>query len=364
MDTDEKYMARCLQLALCGRYGAAPNPMVGAVVVHNGRIVGEGYHIRCGCPHAEVNAIGCVADDGMLRASTLYVSLEPCAHWGRTPPCADLIIRKGIRRVVVGCVDPFEKVAGRGIRRLHDAGIDVVTGVLEDRCLWLNRRFFTFHTLHRPYVTLKWAESADGFIDAARVGNVGRGYVISTPFTRMLVHRVRSFNQAVLVGRRTALLDNPQLTNRLWAGPQPLRLVIDRRGCLPKELCLFNGESPARVYIDKGAAEPSYGERGGVTCVRLDFGGDVLRQIMGDLSKLGVLSLLVEGGCETIERFMEAGLWDEVRIERSAVRLGSGVAAPRRPVGRSCAYSADGHEIIRIFSPQNRFAACVIRNKG
>lgn len=341
-------MARCLQLARNGVYGARPNPMVGAVVVHHGRIVGEGYHIRCGGPHAEVNAISSVRDERVLSESVLYVSLEPCAHWGRTPPCADLIIRKRIPRVVVGCIDPFEKVAGRGIQKLRAAGIETVTGVLEAECLRINRRFFTYHTCRRPYVTLKWAESADGFIDAERTGGEKQAFALSTAFTRMLVHRIRSCNQAILVGRRTAAADNPLLTNRLWAGPQPLRLVIDGGGRLPATLRMFQDGAPARVYIDKDAPEPVYAHSGNVACVRLDFGSEVLEQIMDDLYGLGIQSLLVEGGAETIRRFVRAGLWDEARVERSPAVLVSGVKAPELPAGlRSEIMSVEGHIIIK-----------------
>lgn len=234
MTTDEKYMARCIQLARNGFYGAAPNPMVGAVIVHEGKIIGEGYHIRCGEAHAEVNAICSVYNPELLKDSTIYVSLEPCSHYGKTPPCADLIIEKGIPRVVVGCTDPFARVFGRGIRKLRDAGIEVTVGVLEKECLALNRRFIRFHLHHRPYITLKWAESADGYMDRPRTDfRTEKPYAFSTPYTQMLVHGLRAGQQAILVGRQTALADDPSLTNRLWPGRSPLRLVIDRGGTLP-----------------------------------------------------------------------------------------------------------------------------------
>lgn len=356
MNTDEKFMARCLQLARMGRCGAAPNPMVGAVIVHDGRIIGEGYHIRCGGPHAEVNAVASVRDERLLASSVLYVSLEPCAHWGKTPPCADLIIRKGIRRVVAGCIDPFEKVAGRGIQKLREAGVAVQTGVLENQCLWLNRRFFTYHTLHRPYVTLKWAQSADGFIDAKRKDESATPFAFSTPFTQILVHRMRAHNQAVLAGSRTALADNPLLTNRLWPGPQPLRLVIDRKGSLPASLHLFRGGN-TRVYADRCARTPDYACQADVCVVRLDFRENVLGQIMNDLYNLGIQSLLVEGGRETVEGFVAKDLWDEARLEISPVSLGAGVPAPTKPAGKTRMSFADGHIILRICSPKNRFAA-------
>ena len=212
MTEDEKYMRRCIELAANGRCTTAPNPMVGAVVVHKGRIIGEGYHVHCGEGHAEVNAIRSVRETELLRESTIYVSLEPCSHYGKTPPCADLIISKGIPRVVVGCMDPFPLVAGRGIRKLREAGIEVTVGILEEECKALNARFITFNLQHRPYVTLKWAESADGFLDVNRTG--GHPVVLSTPLTAMFVHKQRAEHQAILVGTRTALLDNPSLTDR------------------------------------------------------------------------------------------------------------------------------------------------------
>ena len=206
---DEKYMRRCIQLARNGLCNTAPNPMVGAVIVHDGRIIGEGYHVRCGQAHAEVNAVRSVREPALLKEATLYVSLEPCAHYGKTPPCADMIVEKQIPRIVVGCQDPFAKVAGRGIQKLRDAGREVVVGVLEDECRALIRRFITFHTRRRPYITLKWAESADGFIDRLRTD--GHPTVLSSPLTSMLVHKMRAEHAAIIVGTDTARLDNPKI---------------------------------------------------------------------------------------------------------------------------------------------------------
>ncbi|MCD8318011.1 MAG: bifunctional diaminohydroxyphosphoribosylaminopyrimidine deaminase/5-amino-6-(5-phosphoribosylamino)uracil reductase RibD [Paraprevotella sp.] len=357
MTTDEKYMSRCLQLGRNGFYGAAPNPMVGAVIVHEGRIIGEGYHIRCGGPHAEVNAVRSVSRPELLKESTIYVSLEPCSHYGKTPPCADLIIEKGISRVVVGCRDPFAKVAGRGIRKLQDAGIDVTVGVLEEECRALNRRFITFHTHRRPYITLKWAESADGFIDTLRADfQKETPYVYSTPYTRMLVHRCRAEHQAVLVGRRTALADNPLLTDRLWIGRSPLRLVMDREGTLPAGLKLFCEGGATRVYTDISAPGPACETHPGVTVVRLDFSRDVIPQILDDLYALSVQTLLVEGGRQVLESFIAGGFWDEIRVEQSGVCLGEGVPAPDKPRGRMEVTEVDGHRLIHIDSPQSGFA--------
>ena len=219
---EEKYMQRCIELAGNGLCNVSPNPMVGAVIVCDERIIGEGYHIRCGEAHAEVNAIRSVKDESLLERSTIYVSLEPCSHYGKTPPCADLIIEKKIPRIVIGCQDPFSKVAGRGIQKLRDAGREVIVGVLEAECRQLIRKFITFHTFHRPYITLKWAESQDGFIDLNRTA--GNPVKLSTPLTSMIVHKKRSESDAIMVGTRTALLDNPSLTVRNWYGKNPIRI--------------------------------------------------------------------------------------------------------------------------------------------
>ena len=305
MNYELKYMQRCIQLAKCGEMGAPPNPMVGAVIVHNDRIIGEGYHRKCGGPHAEVNAIRSVKNEALLKDSTIYVSLEPCSHYGKTPPCADLIIEKGIPRVVVGCKDPFAKVNGQGIRKLRDAGIEVVVGVMEKECLELNRKFITFHSKHRPWVTLKWAQSEDGFMYADR--QPGEPAVkFSSAFTQTLVHRMRAMNQAIMVGTRTVLLDNPSLTTRLWDGPNPLRVSVDRKGILPESIHLKDGKVPTVIYCH----------------------GD-LPAILEDLYRQGIQSLMVEGGACLIQHFVDEGLWDEARVEVAPLVLGKGVSAPR-----------------------------------
>lgn len=297
-------MQRCIQLAKCGEMGAPPNPMVGAVIVHNDGIIGEGYHRRCGGPHAEVNAIRSVRDESLLKDSTIYVSLEPCSHYGKTPPCADLIIEKQIPRVVVGCMDPFAKVNGQGISKLRNAGVEVVVGVMEKECLELNRKFITFHRHHRPWVTLKWAQSEDGLMDVQR--QQGEEPVkFSSLFTQTLVHRMRSMHQAIMVGTRTVLSDNPTLTTRLWDGPDPLRVTIDRNNVLPGSVHLKDGKVPTVIYET----------------------GD-LKQILDDLYKKGVQSLLVEGGARLLQRFIDEGLWDEARVEVAPMTLKSGVRVP------------------------------------
>ena len=322
MTKDEKYIARCIQLAKNGLCNAAPNPMVGAVIVHNDTIIGEGYHIRCGEAHAEVNAVRSVKDKSLLKESTIYVSLEPCSHHGKTPPCADLIINKGIPRVVVGCQDPFSLVAGRGIAKLREAGIEVKVGVLEEECRQLIRRFVTFNTLRRPFITLKWAESADGFIDLHRTE--GHPYIFSSPLSSMLVHKRRAEHSAILVGRRTALLDNPSLTTRNWFGKNPVRMVIDKDLTLPKHLALFDGSVRTLVFTQREDTS----NRPNVEHIRLDFKIDILPQIMEVLYKEKLQSLMVEGGSILLQSFIDAGCWDEAYIEQSDAHLKDGVKAP------------------------------------
>jgi diaminohydroxyphosphoribosylaminopyrimidine deaminase/5-amino-6-(5-phosphoribosylamino)uracil reductase len=306
MTTDEKYMARCLQLAENGRCTTSPNPMVGAVVVWHDRILGEGYHVHCGQAHAEVNALASVKERHLLPEATIYVSLEPCSHYGKTPPCADLIIRERLKRVVVGCVDPFPQVSGRGIRKLQEAGIEVTVGVLEQECRHHIRRFITANTLHRPYVTLKWAQSEDGFLDVKRQN--GKPVTLSSPLTQLLVHKRRAEHDAIMVGTRTALLDNPSLTTRLWPGRNPLRVTVDRHGALPRTLRLFNDEADTVVYTT-----------------------ETLPEILADLARRKVQSLMVEGGAQLLQSFIDAGLWDEAFVEVAPVCLGEGVAAPVWP---------------------------------
>lgn len=304
-------MTRCLQLAKLGAGYVAPNPMVGAVLVYEDVIIGEGWHQRYGEAHAEVNCIRQAVENGyedLFLKSTLYVSLEPCAHFGKTPPCADLIIRHRIPKVIIGCRDPFKEVDGKGIERLIAAGIQVETGILEKQSTNLNKRFFTFHQQQRPYIILKWAETADGKISSG----IDKRLLISNDYSNRLVHKWRSEEAAILVGTNTALLDNPSLTTRLWAGPSPLRLVLDINLRLPSSLNIFNGDQ--RTIIFNSIRQE---EKASLSYYLLSGDGTVVNQMMQALYQLKVLSVLVEGGEQLLQSFITEGLWDEARIIRS-----------------------------------------------
>ena len=323
--TDEQYMRRALQLARYGAGTVSPNPMVGAVIVCGGKIIGEGFHRLCGGPHAEVNAIVSVKKSELLPLSTLYVTLEPCSHFGKTPPCADLIVSKKIKRVVIGCQDPFVEVAGRGIERLRDTGIEVVTGCLESEYRALIGAFVTFHTLHRPYIILKWAQSADGFIDRQRTSLTdGSPAKLSSQTAAFYVHRLRSEVDAIMVGTRTALLDNPSLTTRLYSGKNPLRVAIDRSGKIADTALLKNTDADTLIFTEQ-VREP----HGRVNYAVVDFSTDILPQILSALHSRNIQTLLVEGGAQLLNSFISASLWDKARVEASAAVLGSGVTAPQ-----------------------------------
>ena len=296
---NEKFMQRCIFLAKLGAGSVSTNPMVGAVVVHNGKIIGEGYHKKFGQAHAEVNAINSVKNSELLAESEIYVSLEPCAHFGKTPPCADLIIEKGIKKVYVGCLDPFSKVDGKGILKLRQAGIEVITGVLEKECQELNRRFFTFVNLKRPYVILKWAQSLDGYIDKDFVP-----VKISNTLTNILNHKWRSEEDAILIGATTAERDNPRLNNRLWFGKNPVRIILDKDNSLDKTLNVFDNSQPTIVIKEN--------------CVQ---------EILNRLYHNNIQSIIVEGGAKTHKLFIESGLWDEIRVFQSQKMLFNGTKA-------------------------------------
>lgn len=303
-------MSRALQLARNGLIDAHPNPMVGAVILApDGRIIGEGWHRKCGQGHAEVNAVAMVRDEAEFRNATMYVTLEPCSHYGRTPPCAELIISKRIPRVVVGCLDPFEKVSGRGVKMLRDAGVEVKVGVLEQECRDLNVRFITAHTRRRPYVILKWAEGADGYIDGK----------ISTPLTQVMVHKLRAEADAILVGSGTALTDNPRLDVRRAAGDDPVRVVLDRRGRVGADSALFRDENVILVTDKLRDFLPE---------ARQIVGCNNLSEVLAELYRRNIITLLVEGGAEVHQSFIDEGLWDEMRIEQGPLPIGENVKAP------------------------------------
>lgn len=321
MIVEEKYMRRALQLARLGAGHTSPNPMVGAVIVGpDGEIIGEGWHRKCGEAHAEVNAVASVTDANLLKDSTLYVTLEPCSHYGKTPPCANLIIERGIPRVVVGCLDPFVKVAGRGVKMLQEAGVEVITGVLEQECRDLNRRFMTAHTLGRPWVQLKWAQTADGYI--ALPPEAGENPLhMSTPVTMRLMHRQRALCDAIVVGANTARIDNPSLTTRQWPGRSPLRVVLSHDLSIPDNLNLLSDGLPTIVY-DSVKSETV----GAVEYVQMDTSSPLTW--LEDLYRRGVTSVMVEGGTRVLQGLIDAGVWDEARIEVSPRRVGQGVVAP------------------------------------
>lgn len=318
-----EFMRRCIELAARGSGMVAPNPLVGAVLVYNDRIIGEGWHRQYGQAHAEVNCLEQVAegDRHLIPESTLYVSLEPCAHFGKTPPCAHRIVQEGIRKVVVGMGDPFALVNGKGIAILEEAGIEVVSGMLEQQCLWQNRRFITMHQQNRPYLHLKWAQTVNGFM--AGVGMVR--LKISGPLTDRLVHKWRSEEAAVMVGSQTARLDNPSLTNRLWSGPQPLRVVLDKELSLPGHLNLFTDGNPTLVLTVKESRQA-----GAVRWIQIDglCAGEPER-LLEHLFHSGIQSVLIEGGASVLNSFLKKDLWDEVHIiTNTSLHISEGLKAP------------------------------------
>jgi len=317
---DAIFMRRALDLAHLGTGYARPNPLVGCVVTHQGRIVGEGWHQRYGGPHAEVNALAAVADQSLLPHSRVYVTLEPCAHYGKTPPCADLLIAKGVKDVVICNEDPFPLVAGRGIEKLRAAGVRVETGVLAAEGRWLNRRFFTFHEKKRPYLVLKWAETADGFL----AGKYFQPVQISCPQAGVLTHQWRAEEASILVGTRTALHDNPRLNVRNWPGPQPTRLVLDKNLSLPPTHNLLDGSQPTLLYTYR-----QRDSRPNLQHVTLSEANDLLPQVIDDLYQRQIQSVFVEGGPTVLNALISAGLWDEIRVFRAPATLGQGIAAPR-----------------------------------
>ena len=318
---DEKYMSRCLALAKLGSGNVAPNPMVGAVLVHGEKIIGEGYHQQYGQAHAEVNCINSVSSENklLIPRSTLYVSLEPCVHFGKTPPCADFIIQHEIPKVVIGCLDVYEQVNGKGQQKLQNAGVQVVTGVLAKECSDINRRFFSFHLKKRPYIILKWAESMNGKVAAKDQSRI----LISNEFTNRLVHKWRNEETAIMVGTNTALHDDPSLTNRYWGRKDPVRVIIDKDLRLPSSLKIFNKEVRTIIFNEQMDAE-----EGSLRYIKTE---DVmgLQNIMRELFLLNIQSVLVEGGATLLQSFIDDNLWDEARvIKNESLTIENGIDAP------------------------------------
>lgn len=319
--TDEFYIQRCIDLALKGKGHVAPNPMVGAVIVYNNKIIGEGFHEKYGQAHAEVNAVNSVRDKSVLPESTIYVSLEPCSHFGKTPPCSDLIIRHRFKRVVIGCIDTFSEVSGKGIQKLIDAGIEVTVSILEKECRALNKRFFTFHEKKRPYVILKWAQTPDGFIDKNREQkSIGINWITQSG-TKKLVHQWRAEEAAILVGKNTALNDNPSLTVRNATGNNPVRILLDNQLEVPENYNLFSDEAPTLIFnsvLAKKSDNIEWIKTNSITP----------KVILEMLYERTIQSVIIEGGKQVLESFIQSGLWDEARILIGIKNFNEGLKAP------------------------------------
>lgn len=334
MNINEKYINRCLQLAENGLGTTYPNPLVGAVVVHENKIIGEGWHQQAGKPHAEVNAIAQIKDESLLKQATIYVNLEPCSHFGKTPPCSDLIIDKGIKKVVIGMLDPFKKVAGRGIKKLLDAGCQVQVGVLEEKCKALNKRFLSYHLQKRPYIILKWATSQDGFLSPFQFPEVPEKPApiwITGSQSKQLVHQWRSQEQGILVGANTVLADQPSLTTRLWKGKNPIRIILDPNLKLNADCNIFNADAKSIWVHDEKLQNKSHGK-----CVSegINFEKNPLTELMQVLHKHEIQSLIVEGGAFTLNAFIAANLWDEARVFTGKSQFQKGTPAPTLPASK------------------------------
>lgn len=341
MDNREHMMLRALELAANGRGAVAPNPMVGCVILHNDKIIGEGYHRQFGGPHAEVNAIASVRDHSLLKESTLFVTLEPCSHQGKTPPCSQLILEKEIPHVIIASKDPNSEVRIKGIEQLRQAGVNVEVGICEQQAAFLNRRFYTFHQEKRPYVILKWAQTADGFIDVSRQeGSPPKDNWITSPASKTLVHQWRSQEQAILVGANTAINDDPALTVREVSGANPLRLVIDPNGRIGHDAKLFDGSVPTIVYGSVSGKVPN-----NVEAVAAPTGREMIPFIMEDLYQRGIQSLIVEGGKTVLELFLAAAQWDEARVFTGTKEFGSGLSAPQIDIQPAGVEASDTDQI-------------------
>nr|WP_315223274.1 bifunctional diaminohydroxyphosphoribosylaminopyrimidine deaminase/5-amino-6-(5-phosphoribosylamino)uracil reductase RibD [uncultured Flavobacterium sp.] len=325
MNIHEKYIRRCITLAKNGLGTTYPNPMVGSVIVYNDEIIGEGWHKKAGEPHAEVNAVASVKDKSLLRKATIYVSLEPCSHFGKTPPCCDLIIANQIPNVVIGTVDPNEKVAGNGIKKLIAAGANVVVGVLENECNELNKRFFTFHQKKRPYIILKWAESQDGFLAPEKKHHQERKPIwITNQYSRQLVHKWRSEEQAILAGTQTIIDDNPKLNVRDWSGNSPVRVILDQNNRIPKDSYLLDDTIKTIVFT----GTESLTTKKQTSFEVLDFNQNIIPQILSVLHQHQIQSIIIEGGAKTLQSFIDLNIWDEARIFVGNTILEKGKKAP------------------------------------
>lgn len=329
MKIHEKYIKRCIQLAQNGLGTTYPNPMVGSVLVYKDKIIGEGWHHIAGEPHAEVMAIRSVQNQDLLKKATIYVSLEPCSHYGKTPPCSDLIIASGIKKVIIGTIDPFAKVAGKGIKKLMDAGCEVILGVLDKECQALNKRFFSFHKKHRPYIILKWAQTRDGFI-APETRDSRKPVWITGALSKQLVHKWRSEEQGILIGTNTAVEDDPKLNTRLWEGPHPTRIIIDKNLRTPMQSHVYDKSVKTIFICEKSPSENLNANRKEQQLIfaEIDFEAEIASQICEVLYRHEIQSVIIEGGTRTLQTFIQAGLWDEARIFTGNIDFKSGVKAP------------------------------------
>jgi diaminohydroxyphosphoribosylaminopyrimidine deaminase / 5-amino-6-(5-phosphoribosylamino)uracil reductase len=343
VENQEKYIRRCIELAKNGLGTTYPNPMVGSVIVYEDKIIGEGWHKKSGEPHAEVIAINSVKDKSLLKKSSIYVSLEPCSHFGKTPPCCDLIIKNEIPNVVIGTVDPNVKVAGNGIKKLIEAGANVTVGVLEAECKELNKRFFTFHEKKRPFVILKWAESQDGFIGPAKnLRNEQKPFWITNEFSRQLVHKWRSEEQAILVGTNTVVDDNPKLDVRDWTGNNPIRIVLDKNNRIPKDSHIYDNQ--VKTIIFSNLANTNNGEN--TTFEVIDFKQNLAQQILKELYKHQIQSVIIEGGRQTLQTFIDENLWDEARLFIGNKAFENGTKGPIIALGKMEKYSIGNDELL------------------
>ncbi|TVZ25374.1 diaminohydroxyphosphoribosylaminopyrimidine deaminase [Gillisia sp. Hel_I_86] len=334
MNIHEKYIKRCIQLAENGLGTTYPNPMVGSVIVHNKKIIGEGWHHKAGEPHAEVNAINSVKDKSLLKKAVIYVSLEPCSHYGKTPPCSDLIVASGIKKIVIGSVDPFPAVSGKGIKKLMDAGCEVILGILDAECKALNKRFFTYQKHQRPYIILKWAQSVDGFLApiSSEENHPREPVWITNKYSQQLVHKWRSEEAAILVGTNTAVMDNPKLNTRLWKGTNPVRVLLDRQLRLTDDSALLD-ESIKTIVICGEEARNSNTKTSSENLIfeTIDFEKEITSEICKVLYTHCIQSVIIEGGATTLQSFIDAGLWDEARIFTGDAHFKKGIKAPLPP---------------------------------